>query len=168
VWVSFGVPEEVNRNVRTGMPVTVVLDGLPDRRFNARVIHQNPSADPLNRQFQVRAAIDNPGGLVKPGMFGRIKLVSSQTLHTLAVPREAVQQGRDGASVVVVYESNVAFHRPVTVGPSDTEAISITSGLQLGEKVVILSAGPVKDGATVRIGGDKPAGGGHTGREAKL
>lgn len=158
LWVSFGAPEEVNRKVTSGMPVTVVFDGLPDRQFTARVIHQNPSADPANRQFQVRAAVDKPGDVLKPGMFGRVKLVTSQTLHAMAVPREAVQEGRGDSSVVVIDDNKVAHRRSVTAGPADTNFVSIVSGVQPGENVVILSAGPVKDGVTVHLGGDKAAG----------
>lgn len=155
IWVNFAVPEEVNRAITTGMPVTVSFDALPGRAFAARVVHQDPTADPASRQFQIRAAIENPGSALKPGMFGRVKLVTSRTPNATVVPREAVQQGKEGATVTVVDENNIAHRRPVTLGPSDVSSVSISSGLRPGEKVVILSANPVKDGAEVRLGGEK-------------
>lgn len=164
IWITFGVPEEVNRRVAVGMPVTVTFDALPDRQFIAKVVQQNPSADPTNRQFQVRAAIDNSQNILKPGMFARFKLVTARTPNAIVAPLEAVQKGAQGNTVVVVDENNKAHRRPVTLGPANADVVSITSGIQPGEKVVILSAAPVKDETAVRIGVEKAGDRGVAGR----
>lgn len=166
VWVTVPVPEEVSRSVYTGQPATVRLDALPGRTFSGKVTQVNAAADPMSRQFQVRVTLDNSQNLLKPGMFARVTMVTHRVRSATVVPREAVQSGPQGSSVIVVDKtSSVAQHRPVTTGASDADGIAITEGLQPGEQVVVLSAMPLKDGQVVRVGGGRPGGGGH-GRQA--
>jgi hypothetical protein len=44
------------------------------------------------------------------------------------------------------------------VGASDAQGIAITQGIQPGERVVVMSAMPVKDGQVVRTGGGRSGG----------
>jgi HlyD family secretion protein len=163
VWVTVPVPEEVSRRIAFGQTATLTLDGLPGRSFSGKVVQVNPAADPQSRQFAVRLGLDNAQNLLKPGMFAHVTFVTERVHGAVVVPREALQRGKDGTSVIVVDSENVAQRRPVTEGASDPNGIAIKQGIQPGEQVVTLSAMPVKDGATVRIAG-KP--GASTNREA--
>jgi RND family efflux transporter MFP subunit len=120
------------------------------------IVQINPAADPASRQFTVRVALDNAQRLFKPGMFALVTVVTSRRTHTLAVPREAVQQDNGlGSYVMVVDALGKARHRPVNIGMSDANFIEISSGITLGERVVIMSTTPLRDGQTVRAGGGK-------------
>jgi HlyD family secretion protein len=158
VWVTVPVPEEVSRSIYVGQPATVRLDALPGRTFTGKVIHVNAAADPMSRQFMVQIAVDNRQDQIKPGMFAAVTMVT-QRIRATVVPREAVAQSPTGASVIVVSQTNVAQRRPVTLGASDADGIAIKSGIQPGERVVVLSAMPVRDGQVVRTGGGRPHGG---------
>src|SRR5205807_8688435 len=103
--------------------------------------------------------LDNPQNQVRPGMFARVKMVTDRVSNAIVVPREAVQRGKDGAAVMVVDDTNVAHRQPVELGTSDVAVVAILKGLHPGDKVITLSATPVKDGQTVRIGGAKPESG---------
>jgi RND family efflux transporter MFP subunit len=154
VWATIFVPEEVSRKVATGQTATVRFDALPGQTFTGRVTQFNPSADPQSRQFSVRVTLDNPRNLIKPGMFARVTLETERLHGVVVVPREAVQQGNNGTTVLVVSAAGTVQQRPVTTGGSDAAGIAITQGVQPGEKVVTLSAMPLKEGQTVRISGD--------------
>jgi RND family efflux transporter MFP subunit len=158
VWVTTPVPEEINRKVRLGQSALVKFDGIPNRAFTGRVVQVNPAADPASRQFNVRVGLDNSQGLLKPGMFARVTLSTDLRSSVVTIPREAVQQSAEGPIAVVV-ESEEAKHRPLTLGASDSAGFEVVRGLQAGEKVVVLSGAPVKDGAKVRVAGKKPAAG---------
>jgi membrane fusion protein (multidrug efflux system) len=93
--------------------------------------------------------------LIKPGMFARATMVTDHLRNVTTVPREAVQQAPSGVTITVVDAENVARRRPVTLGASDADSIAITQGVQPGERVVIMSATPIKDGQPVRIGGNR-------------
>ncbi len=159
VWVTVPVPEEVQQQVRVGTTATVTFDALPGRRFTARVEQVSAAVDVTTRQFPVRLVLANPKGEIKPGMFARVSMITQQVRGAVVVPQEAVQE-RDGSPfVVVVDENQVAHHRPVSVGASDSSGVVITRGLQPGEQVVVVSAMPVQDGQEVRVGGRRAGAG---------
>lgn len=153
VWVNVSVPSEVAGTLRTGQDITVVFDGLPGRTFTATIVQLNPSADPQAHQFTVRAAMSNPTGELKPGMFGNASIVTARSPHAVAVPHEAIQKGPTGPYVIVVGADKIAHFTPVVTGLADANFTSITSGLAAGENVVVLTSAPVKDGAKVETGG---------------
>lgn len=154
VFVSVPTPEDVATRVVLGDTGTVRIDSLPGKTFVGKVTQINAAADPTSRQFIVRLIVDNPTGLLKPGMFARASIVTRRIKGALVLPREAVNKGPDGATVTTVSE-DVASIRPVTTGASDPNGISIESGLKAGEKVVVMSAAPLRDGQKVRAGAGK-------------
>src|SRR5579884_2993390 len=164
VWVTIPIPEEISRNVYPGQKVRVTFDALPGRTFTGQIKEINPSADPTSRQFAARIVLQNPQGTIKPGMFARISMITHIVPNAIVVPREAIQQTANGPAVFVVNADNKVEQRPVTTGAQDPSIIQITSGVQPGDKVVTLSAIPLRSGQTVRIGGAGP--GGKSGRQA--
>ncbi len=153
IWVSVAVPEEVTRSIVLGQTGAVAFDAIPGREFTGRVVQMNPSGDSLSRQFTVRVALDNPRGELKPGMFARVTFETQRSRGAVVVPREAIQRGKDGPTVVVVGADMKAQRRPVTLGAADAADIAVTSGVAAGEQVVTLSSNPPKDGQQVRVGG---------------
>ncbi|MES2461960.1 MAG: efflux RND transporter periplasmic adaptor subunit [Armatimonadota bacterium] len=161
VWMTTSIPEEISRRVYSGQTATVTLDALPKQKFTGRITQLNPAADIQSRQFQIRVRLDNPQGRIKPGMSGQVVLETQRAKDAVTVPREAVRfetadrtAGEDGtvaATVTVVTADNKAQVRKVQTGLSDNKSIAITSGLEVGEKVVTLTGRDVKDGQAVRI-----------------
>jgi HlyD family secretion protein len=157
VWATVSVPEELSGRIRLGQTAGVTLDALPGRTFTGAVTQINPAADPQSRQFAVRVTLDNPDGLIKPGTYAHVR-IETERIRSLTVAREAVQHGEAGAYVIVVDAQNRAHIRPITLGTSGTNAIAVTAGLSPGEKVVTLTAFPLKDGQQVSLGGDAKQG----------
>lgn len=155
VWVTISVPEEISTMVHIGQSATVTLDALPDQKFTGSVVQFNPSADLQSRQFMARVILSNAQNLFKPGMFAHVALETERVKSAICVPREAVGQDKSGPCVVVVEIGNKAKRRPVTTGVSDDNFTAIDQGVKPGEKVVTLSAFPVRDGMTVTTVGAK-------------
>jgi multidrug resistance efflux pump len=88
VWLTVGVPEEVRRRVFSGQSAQVTFDGLPGQTFAGRVLRINPSADPQSRQFTLRVRLDNRTGEIRPGMFGRVVLVTERARQALSCPKK--------------------------------------------------------------------------------
>lgn len=155
VWVTVSVPEEVTGGIRLEQAAEISLDAVPGRTFVGKVTQINPSADPASRQFSVRVTLDNPDFAIKPGTFAHVKIETSIVRGALVVPREAVQHDHAGSYVMVIDDQSIARRRPVTLGTAAVDVIAITSGLRPGEKVVTLTAYPLKDGQAVTTGGEK-------------
>jgi RND family efflux transporter MFP subunit len=153
VWAAVAVPEELSAKIHIGQSARVTLDAYPGEKFAGAVVEVNPSADPQSRQFTVRVILDNRSNRLRPGMFGRISLVTDEVKNAVAVPREALEQDAQGPYVLVVDKASKAVRRPVHVGLEGTDYIAIEKGVRPGEKVIILSAAPVRDGQAVQIAG---------------
>ena len=104
VSVEFRLPERYLSRVRTGQPIEATLDALPGQAFKGRVEALDSQVDANGRALLVRARIDNPGSLLKPGMFARTRLVISTRENAKLVPEEAlVPQGGKQFLFKVVY-----------------------------------------------------------------
>lgn len=164
VWVSVAVPDTVSAKMRVGQPLTVSFDALPGKPYTATVVQINPSADPQARQFTVRAALDNPTGDLRPGMFAKVSIVTEKAVGAVSVPREAVQRDEGGEFVNVVEAEGAAHRRPITTGLASETHVAVTSGLQPGEQVITMCAVPLKEGQKVKTGaaagGERGKGGG--------
>jgi|SRR5579862_173959 len=128
--------------------------------------------------LKLRAMFNNQQGELFPMQFVNVRL-TLQTLHDqLLVPGAAVQQGASGTFVYVVEpdppststsrtntpgtpgtQGLVVHMRYVTTGPSTGNMISIRSGLQVGDTVVVDGADQLRDGAVVDVQGSSTTGG---------
>ncbi|MDD3926079.1 MAG: efflux RND transporter periplasmic adaptor subunit [bacterium] len=163
VWVTIAVPEDVCVKIHLNQKADVTFDSLKGRTFAARIAQINPSADSLSRQYTVRVLLDNSDNIFKAGMFAHVTLVTGQASGMLAVPREAVKTDKDGSSYVIAAgRDGKAVRRPVVTGASDAGWIGITAGLTPRDRVVTMSASPVREGqqlGTGREGKGGPGGG---------
>jgi RND family efflux transporter MFP subunit len=153
VWAAVAVPEEVSTKLSVGQPARVTLDAYPNETFAGAIVQVDPSADPQSRQFTVRVILDNRSNRLRPGMFGRISLVTDEVKNAVAVPREAIENDRQGTYVMVVNAAGKASRRRVQVGLQSTDYVALNQGVEVGEKVIVLSAMPLRDGQPVQIAG---------------
>ncbi|MBX3637472.1 MAG: efflux RND transporter periplasmic adaptor subunit, partial [Rubrivivax sp.] len=137
--VQFALPERYIERVRPGLPVEVGLDALPDRQFKGRVLAVDSQVDANGRALQVLARVDNPGSLLKPGMFARPRVVLSVREGAVVVPEEAlvpvggrqylfkVVDGPGGQKVAQRLEARLGLRLPGKV--------EILEGLKAGDLV---------------------------------
>jgi RND family efflux transporter MFP subunit len=164
LYVTSSLPIERVSEVFVGQPVEVRVDALPNQVFQGKISNINPVADVQNRQFGIRVRLANPGQRLKPGMYGRVSVVTKRIAAEVTVPREAVKTTPEGGSTVtVIAEDGTASVREVTVGASDSKVIQLLSGVRPGEKVVTLSYMPIRDGQKVRLPGQRGGGEGGPG-----
>lgn len=92
--VDFSLPERYLARIRAGQAVEVAIDALPGRKFKGEVLATDSQVDANGRALLVRARVENPGTLLKPGMFARPRVVFAVRENALVVPEEAlVPQG---------------------------------------------------------------------------
>lgn len=174
IYVTIGVPEEASRKVFVGQTAQISFDGLPGGKpVMGKIAEYVPTADPQSRQFTLRLRVDNQSGRIRPGMFGRVRLVTDEAKNALVVPLEAVKKpdesgggakagGEKATSTAALVRGEAVAVVPVTTGLSDGKNIAVTSGLEEGDKVVILAGREVKGGQAIRLagsGGNRKGGG---------
>ena len=137
VWVLATLYEYQLPFVEVGQPAVMTLSYLPGRTFEGKVIYIYPYLDEKTRQINVRLEFDNPTGLLKPGMYAKIKLQSTLAESRTLAPRAAVMDtGKRQIAFVSLGEGRFE-PRDVVVGvETDDGMVEILDGLKPGEMVV--------------------------------
>lgn len=119
-----------------GLPVRVGLvdeDGFP---HTGRVDSIDTRFDPAQATLRCRAAVPNPDGLLIPGLFARVRLVTGAPAKVLLIPEHAFISDSKGHGVLVVNERNVVEFRRVHLGDVYDGLRAITDGLKENDWVV--------------------------------
>jgi membrane fusion protein (multidrug efflux system) len=139
VLVDFRLPERFIARVKTGQTVDVTLDALPGQRFGGRVDALDAVIDANGRSLLVRARLDNPGGVLRSGLFARARIVFAQRDGALVVPEEALVPlgGKQYLfKVVEGPDGRVAQRIEARIGLRLPGKVEIVDGLAPGELVV--------------------------------
>lgn len=99
--------------------------------------------------IRIAGAFDNPGLVLRPGQFGRIRVVTGVEKQALLVPQRSVVEAQGAYSVVVVGPENKASIRPVKTGERVGQMWIITDGIKPGEQVIFDGIQKAREGAVV-------------------
>jgi cobalt-zinc-cadmium efflux system membrane fusion protein len=118
----------------------VAVPALPGTALEGRVALVGTQVDVSSRTIPVRIEVDNPTGVLRPGMSATAWLPVGEGAAVLAVPAAALQR-LDDRWCVFVPRSEAAFAiRPVGRGRDLGGEVEILNGLAAGEKVVVAGA----------------------------
>jgi membrane fusion protein (multidrug efflux system) len=99
--------------------------------------------------LRLEGRFPNPGNILRPGQFARVRAVTKTRRGALLVPQRAVTELQGSYQVAVVGSDNKVEIRPVVVAERvDTEWI-IDKGLKSGERVIAEGIQRVRQGMTV-------------------
>ena len=105
--------------------------------------------DARTGSIRFEVTFPNPGNLLRPGQFGRVRVVYDTRKGALLVPEEAVTELQGNYQVAVVGDDNKASIRPVKVGQRFGGMWEITEGVKPGERVIVQGAQKVQEGTAV-------------------
>lgn len=131
--------------VQVGQQATLVMDALPDSVYGAEVsrISQLGESSGGITGYQVRLKVSG-GGQLKPGMNGTATIVTGEEKDALLLPLAALQTDRQGSYVWLYregYEGSAeapGVKTYVETGLSDADFAAVTSGLQIGDEVLVV------------------------------
>jgi membrane fusion protein (multidrug efflux system) len=113
------------------------------------VVLADRQVDVKTGTIRMAGAFDNPGAILRPGMFGRVRAATGVNRGALLVPQRSVVETQGTYSVVVVGPDNKASIRPVKTGERFGQMWVITEGIQAGEQVIAEGIQKAKEGAPV-------------------
>src|SRR6266446_4507873 len=93
----------------------------------------------------------NPGNILRPGQFGKVRFVADQKKGAMVVPQEAVNELQGNFQVAVVDQNNKVSIRPVKMGERIGALWEVTEGLKPGDKVVVQGLQKAREGSTVTV-----------------
>jgi len=154
VYVDYSLPERHLPQVRVGQAVEVAVQARPGRRFKGVISAINPGIERGTRSLRLRATLDNPDWLLRPGMFAEVSTVLPLRDDILTLPRTAVTYNPYGESVFVIQKQDsglVVQNRPVKTGEVRDGRVEITEGLAAGDEVVSAGQNKLRNGQPVTI-----------------
>lgn len=147
------VPERELGVLRPGLDASVRLDALPDRVVRATVTRISPVIDAATGTFRVTAELDDAGGAIRPGLFGRVDILYDRRDGVPVIPRAAVITEDEQDHVFVIGSDGSVQRRTVRLGYEREGVIEVVDGLESGERVVTAGKGSLSDGARVEVVG---------------
>ncbi|MEM1326505.1 MAG: efflux RND transporter periplasmic adaptor subunit [Bacteroidota bacterium] len=147
--LEFDVPERYLSKVREGQGLEFTVVGS-DRTFNAKVYALGAEISPATRTFKVRATANNREGLLKPGQFAKVNLVTGTNEKAILVPTDAVIPVLEGKQVFVARNGR-AIASKVEIGNRLAENIEILDGLSAGDTIITTGLLSLSDGALIEV-----------------
>src|ERR1700756_3567782 len=93
----------------------------------------------------------NPGNVLRPGQFGKVRFVADIKKGAMVVPQEAVNELQGSFQVAVVGDDNKVSIRSVKMGERIGALWEVTDGLKPGDKVVVEGVQKAREGATATV-----------------
>jgi membrane fusion protein (multidrug efflux system) len=93
----------------------------------------------------------NPGNILRPGQFGKVRFVADTKKGAMVVPQEAVNELQGSFQVAVVDQSNKVSIRPVKMGERIGALWEVTDGLKPGDRVIVQGVQKAREGSTVTV-----------------
>ncbi|MCA1662834.1 MAG: efflux RND transporter periplasmic adaptor subunit [Myxococcales bacterium] len=119
--------------------------------YNARRVIVNREINPQTGTLLLQALFPNPGNILRPGLFAKVRLHLQREAPTVVVPEIAVQQLQGQSRVAVVDATNHVEIRTVRLGRIVDHAYLVESGLRAGERVVVEGMQNVQPGIEVQV-----------------
>ncbi|HPZ43172.1 MAG TPA: efflux RND transporter periplasmic adaptor subunit [Bacillota bacterium] len=149
VAIQAGVSEDQVNKIHVGQEVQVRVGSVRDEPFTGRVSNIALAANASTRAYPVKIQIENPGHLLKPGMYAEVLLEAGPEAG-IVIPAAAVFK-LDQKSYVWVIEDGCAHRREVETGQSGGGNVIVRAGLKEGEELAVTGIEALREGMKVVI-----------------
>jgi membrane fusion protein, copper/silver efflux system len=137
VWIVANVFEQDLGLVHAGQMATVSLAAYPGREFTGKVTFVYPTVQPETRTARIRIELPNEAGVLKPDLYGTVKIEAGETVAAVSIPESAVLDSGT-RRVVLIDRGGGAFEpREVELGARGDGYVEVVKGLSDGDKVVV-------------------------------
>ena len=127
----------------------VLADGSVHSQ-KGRVTVVGRGVDAQTGTLPLQATFPNPGGLLRPGQFGRVRLPVTTRKDAIVIPQRAVQELQGTYNVFVVGSDSVVRIRAIKPGTRSGSDWVVSEGLEPADRIVVEGLQKVRDGVKVR------------------
>jgi membrane fusion protein (multidrug efflux system) len=150
--VDFTLPELYQNYIKVGKKVTVESIANPGVKMTATIAAIEPQIIAASRNIKVRA---NLQGKLIPGAYTKIFLGENQQKPSILVPSNIIIPDSKVKQLVVVKNGKAKFVS-VETGYRTASGVEITSGVQVGDSLIVAGMLFVRDGSDLKIGKTLP------------
>jgi HlyD family secretion protein len=155
--IEVDVNESYINRVRTGQPVSAVLDAYPDWQIPANVITLVPTADRQKATVLVRIGFQKLDPRILPDMGVKVTFLREAEARDVQVaqsvtlvPQAAVRKDGESSFVFVVRQDTVE-RRAIKTAGTDGDRLEVVAGLKGGDQVVISPPPELTEGMLITI-----------------
>ncbi len=166
--VLFTIPEDqlpqVLQKLRAGTKLRADAYDRDQRQELAQgtLLTVDNEIDTTTGTSRLKAVFPNKNDALFPNQFVNIKLWLDTKHDAIILPAVAIQRGPTGTFVYVIQDDNTVTTRPVKIGLTEGNDVTIADGLRPGENVVVDGAEKLVDGMQVTLRG--PGAGSNAGK----
>jgi RND family efflux transporter MFP subunit len=131
------------------LPLTLTLSDGEVYPYKGHVVFVDRQLNSETGAIRIAAAFPNPGNVLRPGQFGRVKAETGVLRNAVLVPQEAVTEFQGQEQVYTVGKDNRVHTNNVTLGPQYGHSCVIESGLRGGSLVITDNLQKLREGAPV-------------------
>lgn len=155
MYVKASIPETYLKNVAIGTQVKVNLASI-DKNFTGTVRQVGNYINPNNRSFDIKIAIPNEDGLVKPNLIATVKVNDFTAENAITIPENILQENAQGQTIAFKYKPindslGVAERLILETGLSYENHTLVKAGLKKGDTIIKEGAKTLRDGQKVTI-----------------
>jgi len=148
--INVAIPGQEMQKVKADQEALITSDFLPGAKFAGRVERLSPVVDPESGTFKAVIQVAEGKEGLKPGMFVDVRLLVDTHKNVILLPKKAIVYEGDLKYAFVVRDG-LAYKTELHVGFSDIDNVEVASGLNEGDRVVVVGQIGLKDKAKVRI-----------------
>jgi membrane fusion protein, multidrug efflux system len=148
--VDFRVPEIFLKQVASGQSLQVNLDAFPNQAFEGKVLAINPLLDANGRSIVIRAVVKNADARLRPGMFARVRLLTSDVQEAMTIPEQALLPQGEEFYVFRVADGR-ALRVKVDIGQRREGVVEVLRGIAKEDVIVTAGQLKIRDGAPVKV-----------------
>ena len=150
VEVAVHIPERDIGRISAGLQAEVEVVSYPDRMFRGKVDELSPVVEPISRTREARIRINNASHVLKPGMFGEVKIIIRKSGDAILIPVAALVERENSRVVFTVNNEKATLVEP-EIDIKEGDMISVLSGIEEGNRVIVIGQQNVNDGDEVRV-----------------
>jgi len=150
--VFVDVPQAYARMITVGLPAELLLNEERNRKFDGVTVRTAGAVDPVARTMRVEVDVKNPAGELLAGAYAQVRFRLTSASPSYTLPGNALLFRPDGVHAASVDANNRVKLLPITLGTDYGTRVSIVSGLNGDERVIVNPPDSIIDGAAVRIG----------------
>jgi len=155
VFATANIYEKDLDKVKTGQRAIAKVASLPNRTFSGQIAVIGSVVEGETRVVPVKAELDNAGGVLKPGMFAELEVLTDRTATAILAISSSAVVDANGRKVVYVQNGNAFQPVEVTLGQTSGDMVEVKTGLFEGDLVVTQRA-PQLYAQSLRGGSKKP------------
>jgi RND family efflux transporter MFP subunit len=131
------------------LPLTLTLANGTAFPHTGRIIFVDRQMNQQTGAIRIAASFPNPGNILRPGQFGRVKAETVILNNALLVPQVAVSEMQGIQQVYTVGADNKVHIANITLGPQHGSDWVVTAGLQPGTRVIVNNLQKLREGVPI-------------------